>query len=242
MAQSGGEPTRLSGVGSTNRIFGCWYSDNSAPERTLAASLASVERAVASARHSRPEVATCVWRSISRNPFPELIAYYQQRTHLNIVTQILRIIASWAPIADMSDVVCFLEHDVLYPEDYFDRVSQAFSASDSLRGTVNLDYIGLNQSGWLEAQHRHEPLHQISVRYRHARRHFRAMLFRLVTEPVLALEPPTDGFTRIPYRGERPSCHINHPNTFTSHFRIYESDAGGRKYHPYWGNAAEYFD
>ena len=67
--------------------------------------------------------------------------------------------------AQSPDVVCFLEHDVLYPPDYFDRVAQTFRQNPGANVVSNLDYEGLNSTGWLAVKDRHEPMHQLSMRY-----------------------------------------------------------------------------
>ena len=61
------------------------------------------------------------------------------------------------------DIVCFLEHDTLYPDDYFDRVADAFLAHPLAPVVSNLDYEGLNATGFLDVKERHEPMHQLSL-------------------------------------------------------------------------------
>lgn len=152
------------------RILGVWYSNNAAPPKVLKASLDSIKRAADLSR-ADVSVVTCPWESVPGNPFAEVLAKYKNGPgHLNIVRQQKQCIQEQWDAADLvawepPDVVCFLEHDVLYPPDYFDRVARAFRENPAAPVVSNLDYEGLNATGWLQVKDRHEPLHQLSMRY-----------------------------------------------------------------------------
>ncbi len=146
------------------RILAVWYSNNSAPDQLLTASLQSIQIAQDQSRHA-VTVVTVPWRPVPNNPFPESLAAYRAGPgHLNIVKQIRQGIAA-SSLKDAPDVVCFLEHDVLYAPGYFDRVGDAFAKNPVAPVVSHLDYIGLNATGWLAVRERHEPLHQLSMRY-----------------------------------------------------------------------------
>jgi hypothetical protein len=153
------------------KMLGIWYTNNSAPPKVMLQSLQTIKRAQELTRED-VKVVTCPWEHVQGNPFPETLATYRSGpAHLNIARQQRQCLMpgtvngyvydeAWEPA-----VVCFLEHDVLYPPDYFDRVAKTFRQNPDATVVSNLDYIGLNASGWLRVRDRHEPLHQLSVRY-----------------------------------------------------------------------------
>ena len=161
--------------------------------------------------------------------------------HLGIVIQILKVLYEVSAHDTCYDVVCFLEHDVLYPEDYFDRVGGALVDNDDAVGVTNMDYIGLNHTGWVRVRERHEPLHQMSVRWDLAVRHFEEKCKDCIVEGGTFLEPSNRSkFVKIPFEDCRPSCHMNHTGHFTNHYATYERVAD-REEHPYWGDFRQYY-
>jgi hypothetical protein len=100
----------------------------------------------------------------------------------------------------------------------------------------------MNQTGWLDVNQRHEPLHQLSMRFQEGIRHLEEVAKSCIRDGAALLEPDDKSvFVEIPFKGDRPSCHINHSKHFTSHFRIYQSHSQGKTSHPYWGNFREYY-
>jgi hypothetical protein len=222
------------------RLLGCWYSTSQIAPKILQASLESIRRACDQSRFSQPHVATCVWQPISGNPFREHIAKHQLFNHLGIALQIQRIFAEEG--ASQFDAVCFLEHDVLYPHDYFDRVGVEFSRDRHVPIVSHLDYIGLNHTGWLDVTCRQDPLHQISLRAPFAVEHLRRIIDTCNREGACCLEPDDKSqFRRLPFVGEAPSVHINHGRNFTSHFNCFAPDSHGQTTHPYWGDFRQYY-
>lgn len=243
------------------KILGIWYSNNAAPPTMLGDSLASIATAAWHTSHD-VRIVTCPWLPIQGNPFQEAIAKFKSGpAHLNIARQQQQAIAAalardpdWKP-----DAVSFLEHDVLYPPGYFDRVGDALSMNPAATVVSHKDYIGLNATGWLATVQRHEPLHQLTVRYDFAI----ANLARAEQEAVggiCELEPDPhhryEGQAAIPLNPDRsrwhriepdpgigfaPSVHVNNPGRLTSHGEAcYQSVSAGPDgkpmlEHPYWG-------
>jgi len=210
------------------KILGIWYSNNAAPKKVLNASLGSIKRAADLSR-ADVSVVTCPWERIASNPFPEVVANFKDGPgHLNIVRQQRQCLETmkhgypkdgekvwrnkYGHWPDGPDVVCFLEHDVLYPPDYFDRVARAFRENPAAPVVSNLDYEGLNATGWLKVKERHEPLHQLSLRHDVALANLERCEAECLAQGWCYLEPQGDrsDWARIPPSGKMPSIHINH--------------------------------
>ena len=306
------------------RILGCWYTHfdplNLDRDRALLeCSLRSVEKMAAASEKCEPVIATCVWKPLgSLNRFEEFVHWHRHASHLCIAQQILRILYEMEERGEQFDYVALLEHDVMYPHDYFDRIANAvestedegkllaivkatyggedvtesvdrlafsgqeFKANTDLTGgrdpqpgvlkdlvidyeaeagertqawseglTVAfprtqpvgispLDYIGLRETGWCEANQRDEPLHQMSCTWEMALWPFERVCRECVVRGSRLLEFNDLINCIIPYQGDSPSVHINHERTFTSHRNIYADE--GRPSHPYWGESSEYWN
>ena len=224
------------------RLLGCWYSNNLIHPKIIHSSLRSVARAQTEAKETEVEVRTCTWDDVPENPFIGYKTFFRLGNHFGITIQILRALYEEQRSGREYDAVVFLEHDVLYPHDYFDRVGLALAANPEAYGVSNLDYIGLNHTGWLGVHTRHEPMHQLSLRHGFAGYHFECVLRKCIVEGAELLEPhDKSNFVQLPFVGERPSCHINHSKHFTSHYTIYDLDARGLTVHPYWGDFRDYY-
>lgn len=169
------------------------------------------------------DIKTCSWHHIKDNPFPEIHAFTKHRHHLNIIIQILQLLHSVPP--DKYKYVLFLEHDVLYPKEYF--LFPDFEDS----WMVNENYIGVCEFGFQPLIATHHPLHQIIMLYNNCISHFEKLLLRVIKERSLNLEPYG---SRYIWRCPNPAIHINHGNHFTTHYKIYSD-----KYYEnddYWGS------
>jgi hypothetical protein len=224
------------------RLLGCWYSNNALDPKILGASLNSIARAKDSSEGAEVEVRTCTWRVLPGSPFPGYITHFRLPVHLGIAMQMLKVVYEEERAGRDYDAMLFLEHDVLYPHDYFDRVAAAFQAGPELQGVSNRDYIGLNETGWVQVHTRHEPMHQLSLRCGFARAHLETVLKNCILDGAALLEPDDKSkFGRLPFVGERPCVHVNHSGHFTTHFKIYETDSHGLTVHPYWGDFRDYY-
>jgi len=219
------------------KILGCWYSNNAAHPHILNCSLQSVKKAMDT--HGSTNVVTCNWVKIPNNPFEEHITLYKMSNHLGIILQMLRIIHEEERKGHKYDVVSFLEHDVLYPDDYFVRVQEGFRSNPQV--VINLNYIGMNQTGWLDVVRRDEPMHQFSFRYQAARKHLDSVMGEAITKGSVYLENGKFSAIRIPFKGDKPSCHINNSHHFTNHYDCYAKKSKGQDFHPYWGDFRQYY-
>lgn len=219
------------------KILGCWYSNSGIHPNILNFSLASIKRARDS--YGKANIVTCNWEHIPNNPFEEHIALYKYGNHLGIILQMLRIIYEEEKKGNNYDIVSFLEHDVLYPDDYFYRIKDGFYSNP--QAVINLDYIGMNQTGWLDVVQRDEPMHQFSLKYSAAMKHFDLIMREAVTKGSVYLEQGKFSTIRIPFKGDKPSCHINHSRHFTNHYDCYAKNSNGKIIHQYWGDFRRYY-
>lgn len=224
------------------RILGCWYSNNAIDPKIIRESLAAIQRAQAATEHCSVYVRTCTWHPIEDDPFKNYTTFFRIGVHLGIIIQILKVIYEEERAGNTYDVIAFLEHDVLYPHDYFDRITLALLDHPDLDGVSNLDYIGLNETGWLNVKDRHEPMHQLSLRYMYALSHLEHLVKRCILDGYDLLEPHDKSrLAKISFNGQKPACHVNHSRHFTSHYKIYEEDSGGCTTHAYWGHYLTYY-
>jgi hypothetical protein len=218
----------------TNRL-GIFYSNN-VNERiypAISASLESIKRAAA----GRADIITCMWRPHPNNPFREYLAWTNTSSHLNQVLQILQLLHTAKETGNYR-YVSFLEHDVLYAEGYFDypEFDQDVIA--------NMNYIGLNKSGFQQRNQFDKPLHQLTMRFDYAIEHYTNLLPNALVFNSGCLEPKKLKAMVQPdidWDSVQPSVHVNHGTHFTSHFSIF-STTNVTPTHPYWGNHAQYLN
>jgi hypothetical protein len=136
--------------------LGIFYSNNN-NDRINQAAL----EALKSAALGKADILTCTWKPIPGNPFPEITAMTQHPHHLNIIIQILQLLYR-ARNTGTYRYVSMVEHDVLYPEGYFDF-------PDFASGVLyNTNFKGLCREGFQDYAHFHDslPLHQVTLRFR----------------------------------------------------------------------------
>ena len=97
--------------------LGIFYSNNNNKEiwPAIEKSLNTIQIAA----EGKADIVTCVWQNMENNPFHQIISWYQSQSHLNQLLQIMQCLYSAREMADYK-YVSFLEHDVMYPEGYFD--------------------------------------------------------------------------------------------------------------------------
>jgi len=204
--------------------LGIFYSnnDNSKIYPAIKASLDSIEKAA----KNKVDILTCMWRRELDNPFLELIAWTNTHSHLNQLLQIMQLLYSAREMKEYK-YVSFLEHDVLYPEGYFDY-------PDFEQGTImtNMNYMGINSNGYQPLKQRDEPFHQMTMRFDDAIKHCEFILANALIKNSGLIEP--QNMTRLQWECINPAIHINHGSHFTSHYSIY----GGQTFEnqPYWGD------
>jgi hypothetical protein len=212
---------------SNTERLGIWYSNDTRYHPAVNQSLATIQRAA----EGIADIVTCVWHPVKDNPFHEVYSWNKISSHLTQLLQILQCIYVAKSMGEYK-YVSFLEHDVMYGEGYF-------SYPDFGRGEVwtNMNYGGINATGW---QHRHqhdEPMHQMTMHMEDALEHFHGILGNaLVTNSGLI---ESQRLTRKQWKSPTESVHINHGSHFTSHYTIYSRDST-YPVHPYWGEHTGY--
>lgn len=204
----------------TNKL-GIFYTNNNV-DTTVYASVMNLKRFKGIA-----DIMTCVWRPIPGNPFYETQAVTKSATHLNIVIQILQLLYT-ARSSGNYKYVSFLEHDVLYPDGYFDY-------PDFETGVLtNMNYIGICQEGFQSKTANHEPLHQMTMVFHEAIAHFEELIKEAIEKGGVLVEPNPN---RKQWKCKNPAIHVNHGKHFTSHFSIYSKTTSPTD--TYWGNAQD---
>lgn len=204
----------------TNKL-GIYYTNNNV-DKTVQAAALNLQRFSGIA-----DILTCVWKPIPDNPFYEVQAMTKSSSHLNIVIQILQLLYI-ARSSGNYKYVSFLEHDVMYPDGYFD-----FPDFDSGIMT-NMNYIGICEQGFQMRTANHEPLHQMTMIFHEAIAHFEELLKEAIEKGGVLVEPDPG---RKQWMCKNPAIHVNHGKHFTSHFSIYSKTTSPSN--PYWGSAED---
>jgi hypothetical protein len=216
---------------SNKKKLGIFYSNNTKAETfpAIRASLKSIEKAA----KDKADILTCMWNHEPENPFPEYIAWTKTSSHLNQLLQVLQLLYV-AKQVNKYEYVSFLEHDVLYPEGYFDY-------PEVKPGTVitNMNYMGINKDGWQSVPVKHEPFHQMTMRFDEAIKHCESILENALVTNSGLIEPQIPNIRREKWNCVNPAVHINHGSHFTSHFSIY-STKNLKQEEPYWGSHKDY--
>jgi hypothetical protein len=203
--------------------LGIFYSNNNNPSiyPAIQASLKSIQKTA----EGKADILTCMWQHEPQNPFPEFIAWTHTFSHLNQLLQIMQLLYQAKEIHNY-EYVSFLEHDVLYPEGYF-------NFPDFEEGTVitNMNYMGINTEGFQPLGQRDEPFHQMTMRFNEAIKHCESILANALITNSGLIEP--QNIIRKQWECINPSIHINHGKHFTSHFNVYTKNTF--KEHIYWG-------
>lgn len=202
--------------------LGIFYTDNAFPKILNL----SLEKLKLSSKGVR--IITCVNSHIENNPFEEIIVNNPIRNHYNIIQKILTGIEH-AKNTGNYKYVSFLEHDVLYPEGYFDYPEFSESA-------MNENYIGICSVGFQKRNQCQNVLHQTTMELEFAIKHFKNL------EPKsrrmgVELEPNI----KTKFNTLNPSVHINHGRNFTNHYDCYDrvSTVGENEY---WGNYSDLWE
>jgi len=204
----------------TNTKLGIFYTNNNV-KNVVNESLKSLEK------FTDVDILTCVWESIPNNNFYEIQALTKTSTHLNIIIQILQLLYI-AQQTGKYKYVSFLEHDVLYPDGYFDYPDFEDGAC------VNMNYIGICEHGFQKKTMQTKPLHQITMIFDQSILHFENLIKEAIKYTNIIVEPNCNMKTWL---CPNPAIHINHGKHFTSHYLLY----GEAKHDTdtYWGNSSE---
>lgn len=213
---------------STSDRLGIFYSNNYQPE-TQPAIKKSLETLVAASKNSA-DIMTCMWYKQDGNPFAEYLSWNKVYGHINQVTNILQLLYNAEKVGGYK-YVSFLEHDVMYPEGYFD-----FPDFEIGQVQTNMNYIGLCKDGWQTVNQKDEPMHQMTMRFEDAIPHFEAVHKNALLVGAGLVEP--QHLERIQWQSKHPAVHINHGHHYTSHHSIYSKQTTSD--HDYWLNYLDY--
>ncbi len=205
--------------------LGIFYTNNN-NQRTLPTILECLNR-IKIASDGKADVITSVWYPIKENPFAEYNSWTKQSSHLNQVLQILQLLYIARSTGEY-EYVSFLEHDVLYPEGYFD-----FPDFEEGKLLTNMNYGGLCLDGWQKRNQHEKPLHQMTMRFQDAIKYFENILPNALITNDASIEP--QNMDNIQWNCENEAIHVNHGMHFTSHYSIY-SKTNVEKNHNYWGS------
>jgi hypothetical protein len=209
--------------------LGIFYSNNN-EDRINPCILKSLER-IQKSSDGKADIITNLWNSLGdKNPFLETISWTKTSSHLNQTLQILQCLYMARSTGDYK-YVSFLEHDVLYPDGYFD-----YDDFDN-ECISNSNYIGLCKSGFQPQNANHQPLSQITMKMDFAIKHFESILPNAILLNSGLVEPHVKIHS---WRCKNSSVHVNHGRHFTSHYVIYSKDTFDED--QYWGYYGQYSD
>lgn len=207
--------------------LGIFYSNNN-DEKIKPCILASL-RSIEKAAKNKADIVTNMWTSYSENPFYETIAWTRTSSHLNQILQVLQCLYTAQKMFPYK-YVSFLEHDVLYAEGYFDY--QDFE-DDVI---CNMNYIGMNNSGFQSLNQRDKPTSQLTMKFDYAIQHFSNLVPNALIRNAGFLEPLS--YIKE-WNSKYSNIHVNHGRHFTSHFNCY-SKTNIIQYNDYWGDHSRY--
>lgn len=134
------------GFGAELPLWVVYYSHNKGPARLLEYCLSDLHEKVAAANG---HLVTVTHQPVTRGTF-RLMFTGGYSGHLAIYRQILQ---GLSVIPDKA-AVCLVEHDVLYPPNYFPELAAALSVSPA-RLVYNINNCGLNADGYFERPYGH---------------------------------------------------------------------------------------
>ena len=219
------EGTFISLPKTKHKRLGIFYTNNN-NAKTSPTILKSLET-IQIAAEGKADIITSVWSRIDGNPFQQFEAWTKTSSHLNQLLQIMQLLYV-AKSTGEYEYVSFLEHDVLYPEGYFD-----FPDFEEGKLLTNMNYGGLCVEGWQKRNQNDEPFHQMTMRFDDAIKHCESILPNAVLNNAGLIEP--QNMQRIQWNCENEAIHVNHGMHFTSHYSIY-SKSNVEKNHIYWGS------
>jgi hypothetical protein len=209
--------------------LGIFYSNNN--NKDIWNAIYSSLNSVKIASEGKADIITCLWEDMPKNPFNSVSSWYRSQSHLNQLLQILQLLYT-AKEMGVYDYVSFLEHDVLYPEGYFD-----FPDFENGKVLTNMNYGGLNKDGWQTRNQDDEPFHQMTMKFDDAIKHCLSILPNALKTNSGNIE--TQILQRIQWECKNEAIHINHGIHFTSHNSIYSKENTYLS-HPYWGESIDY--
>jgi hypothetical protein len=238
------------------KVLGIYNTTNKLHPDLLNLTLSSISRAANNCEVADVKIVTCSWQPIPGSQFKGYITPFRDLGHLNYVLQMKQILVN-----EHADIVCILEHDMMYPPTYFTRIVEAWDGSKY--GVIDENYIGVNQTGWVDVIHRHQPFSVMSM----AKFYLEQELNRAIDECLKNIdnsapygwcyvEPHNKSdFKVLPFTNSWPCVHFNmnqlgaygtgaigKNHHFTSHAEVcYAPSSNGKLYRDDWGDYKTYF-
>lgn len=239
------------------KILGIFCTHNKINPELLALTLDKIKTAANYTNHEdelvngkvEVEIVVCSWLPVPDCPFENMITHFRDQGHLNYILQLKQVL-----LAKQADMVCILEHDVIYPHNYF---SKTFTEWDYGKyGIWNNNYIGMNHTGYLDVKERHQPFSLLSVAKFYLEKVLDEKINVCVKQHWCCIEPDNKAdFKILPFTDVFPCIHVN-MNTlgeyhtghegknhhFTNHCEVcYDAESGGKVNRPDWGDFKQYF-
>tara|TARA_R100001594_G_scaffold132138_1_gene172178 strand:- start:491 stop:1384 length:894 start_codon:yes stop_codon:yes gene_type:complete len=213
----------------TNRL-GVWYTNNCKTKPKIINR--SLNQLYNVSKFNRATILTSVWEEIVGNPFKSYTSAFREGSHICITLQILQLLYAATQLHNFK-YVSFLEHDVLYPSDYFN-----YPDFEKGRILTNMNYIQLSKKGWQKNNKSDQPLHEMTMHISDAIENFEDNLKKGLQQEYFLLE--NQNLKRETWACENPAAHIFHGSHLTSHYDIYSKEYEIANY--YWGHKDLYSD
>jgi hypothetical protein len=229
-----GQVLELRSKHSVDRL-GVFYTNNH--ESKVSSTIELVIRRLHLASKNKADIICSVWNPIKNNPFNEYTAWFSQSGHLNQLLQILQLLYIGRS-RNCYKYVSFLEHDVLYPEGYFDYPD--FDSGILL----NTNFIGIHKTGFQNVKNGlldiwNRPLFQCTMLLDDAIHHFESLMPEAIMTNAGFVEPMAMlDHQRIDWASTNPTVHVNHGYHHTPHHTNYAFS--NIQQHDYWGDYGQY--
>lgn len=212
-------------------ILGLFYTNNIKHQKIFDSSIESIRKAKLNSKNV--DIIINSWKPI-KTEFSNIITNFN--IHIGSLNIALQILESLSLNNGKYKIVSFLEHDVLYPDDYFNRLPETLEGAH-----LNYDYIGMSKDGYQRKLPAQFPLHEISMNFDFALRHFTNLIPQILSKKNYCLEPDSSYHkSTFNLDSGKPSVHIYYKNHLTNHYDTYDKTPF-TKIHEYWGDYQQYY-
>ena len=214
-------------IKSKHKRLGIFYTHN--PKENKALIDASIKSIADAAKYSNNvDILVCSWEKFNTYGLPRIEASVKVGGIKNMYMQIAQCL-NYAQSNGSYDSISFLEHDVLYPLEYF-NYPEILPHEDCL---YNENNIVLKKDGYYRMENISICLHQFHMKLPFAIDFMKTKLFESITKFV-APEPPNSQR----YSTTVPALHINNSTHLSTTPTYYKKSLGEKI--PIWGNMNEY--
>lgn len=216
---------------SSIKVLGIYYTSSNVHPALAKASIDSVEKMIANTPGGK--VVYSVWNKIPYiSEDRQQVTYFRHNGHLNIALQIYRALLTNTEY----DLVAFLEHDVLYHENYLNNLANSIRPNHE--GVSYRSFCGMNAKGYQKLIQQDEPMSMLSLRYDRAIQLMQEKISYYAIHGHGCIEP--DNKRGLLSLQGVDNVHVNmnettHSHHLTSHYNCY-SKTNVFNPHPYWGD------